>query len=183
MRRRRRVLHGRVAELLLARPSAWESEPERIAYHWTCAEEPGKALAYWERAGRRALKQAAFLEAAEHFRRRSRRSTRPARRQGDELQRGELLTDWGAALQAGRTPAAGVTRSTPAPGRLVCGRRPRRVVPVVRGEFLFHIARAQYAKALVLADEMLAMGRQSRGLDGARRATSIRRCRTCCGAN
>jgi class 3 adenylate cyclase/tetratricopeptide (TPR) repeat protein len=163
LRRRRRDLHERVAELLAERSApAWESEPERIAYHWSCARQPAKALTYWELAGRRALKHAAFLEAAEHFRRslEALDEARPGA-EGD-LQRGELLTQLGAALQAGRTPAAGV-QEIYANARSAwerAGRR-ERLVPVIRGQFLFHLARARYADALPLAEEILAMGQQS----------------------
>jgi class 3 adenylate cyclase/tetratricopeptide (TPR) repeat protein len=162
LRRRRRDLHGRVAELLVDRgPSAFEAEPERIAHHWSCAGEPAKALAYWELAGRRALKRAAFLEAAEHFRHglEALDSARPGP-EGD-AERGELLTHLGAALQAGRTPAAGVDVIY-AQARHAWERagKPERLVPVIRGQYLFHLARAEYPAALELADEMLAMGEQ-----------------------
>ena len=42
---------------------------ERIAHHLASAGQHSEALFYWDQAGRRALKRAAFLEAAEHFRR------------------------------------------------------------------------------------------------------------------
>ena len=124
--------------------------------------QPARALAYWELAGRRALKHAAFLEAAEHFRRslEALDEARPGS-QGD-LQRGELLTQLGAALQAGRTPAAAVDEIyAQARSAWVRAGKPERLVPVIRGQFLFHLARAQFAEALPLAEEILAMGRQS----------------------
>ncbi|HWX96963.1 MAG TPA: adenylate/guanylate cyclase domain-containing protein [Solirubrobacteraceae bacterium] len=160
LRRRRSVLHGRVAELLVARsPSAWESEPERVAHHWSSAGHPAKALAYWQLAGQKALKRAAFLEAAEHFRRgvEALDAARPA--PDGDLERGDMLTHLGAALQAGRTPAANVDVIY-ARARDAClraGRR-ERLVPVIRGQYLFHLARAEFPQALELADEMLAMG-------------------------
>jgi len=162
LRRRRRSLHASVAELLLGhRPSAWESEPERIAHHWSCAGEPAKALPCWERAGRRALERAAFLEAAEHFRRalEALDAFRPA--PDGDLERGELLARIGATLQAGRTPAASVDEiyaQARAAVKHTGGRE--RLIPVIRGEYLFHVARAEYGAALELAEEMLSMGRR-----------------------
>jgi class 3 adenylate cyclase/tetratricopeptide (TPR) repeat protein len=160
LRRRRRDLHGRVAEMLVARrPAALESEPERIAHHWSSAGQPAKALSYWELAGQRALKRAAFLEAAEHFRRglEALDAARPA--PDADLERGDILTHLGAALQAGRTPAASVDviYAKAREAVLHAGRR-ERLIPVIRGQYLFHLTRAEYPAALEFAEEMLAMG-------------------------
>jgi class 3 adenylate cyclase/tetratricopeptide (TPR) repeat protein len=155
VRRRRKVLHGRVAELLSSRGRiAWESEPERVAYHWEAAGELRKAAMYWERAGRRALEQAAFHEAAAHFQR-AVETLGEIPGDGDEALRGELLSDWGAAVQAGSTPAAEVTAIYARARRALSGGTAAQLVPVVRGEFLFHNARAQYDTSLLLAREML----------------------------
>ena len=58
------------------------------------------------------------------------------------------------------------------------------LVPIVRGEFLFHNARSEYDKALVLAAEMLALAEaaDSKALEGGGPVLSPAR-RTCCGAN
>ena len=70
LRRRRQALHGHVAGVLTERfSSVVEREPELVAHHWDYAAEPEKAAGYWHAAGMRALERAAFLEAAEHFRR------------------------------------------------------------------------------------------------------------------
>ena len=68
----------------------------------------------------------------------------------------------GAALQAGRTPAAagvdviyGQARSS-----FEHSARREQLIPVIRGEYLFHVARAEYDAALDLAQEMLGMARQ-----------------------
>ncbi len=161
VRRRRHVLHGRVAELLSSRGRiAWESEPERIAYHWEAAGELRKAAVCWERAGRRALEQAAFHEAAEHFRH-AVEALDAIPGAGDDLLRGELLSDWGAAVQAGSTPAAEVTGIYARARASLSGGTAVQLVPVVRGEFLFHNARAEYDKALARAREMLALAKSA----------------------
>jgi tetratricopeptide (TPR) repeat protein len=164
LHRRRRLLHGQVAELLGSRRSpAWQAQPEVIAHHWSSAGQPEKALGYWERAGRRALDRASFLEAAEHFRRAVVALDEAHPPPAKDLERGELLTHWGASLQAGRTPAADVreiyTRARETYSR---AERPERLVPVLRGQFLFHSARAEYGAAHDVAKEMLALG-ESRG--------------------
>lgn len=167
LRSNRRALHGRVAELLLARgASAVESEPELIAHHLSSAARPAEALPYWTQAGTRALKRAAFQEAAEHFRHalESLGAVRPGP-EGD-LERGDLLTHLGVALQAGRTPAASVDVIY-ADARSAFERAGtyEQLVPVIRGQCLFHLIRAEYGSALALAEEMLAPGQ-----DGADRA-------------
>ena len=159
LRGRRRALHGRVAELLAARGrSPRERDPERIAQHWSRAGQPAEAMAYWELAGRRALRRAAFPEATEHFRNalEALDIARPGREA--DLERGDLLTDIGAALQAGRSPAADVdvTYARARSAYAQAGQR-ERLIPVIRGQWLFHLIRAEYEPALALGEEMLAM--------------------------
>jgi class 3 adenylate cyclase/tetratricopeptide (TPR) repeat protein len=159
LRRQRCALHGRVAELLSDHATpAWEAEPERIAHHFSRAEQPARAVEYWREAGMRALKRAAFLEATEHFRRgiESLDAARPA--PDSDAERGELLTHLAAAAQAGRSPAADVdgtyVRARSAYER--AGSR-EQLMPVIRGQWMFHLARAEYPAALTLAEEMLAL--------------------------
>jgi class 3 adenylate cyclase len=170
VRRRRQVLHRRVAELLSSRGRvAWEAEPERIAYHWAAAGQTWEAVTCWAAAGHRELEQAAFHEAAEHFRRAVEELEGEALDAEKELLRGELLTDWGASLQAGTTPAADVI-DIYAPARQTFARigAAAQLVPIVRGEFLYHNARAEYDTALLRAREMLdiAASAGSKALEG-----------------
>ena len=160
LRRRRRVLHARVAELLAAQePLARGAEPEVIAHHFSRADRPDQAVPYWRLAGSRALRRAAFEEAAEHFRR-ALDSLERAEATGAGVERADLLVHRGAALQAGRGYAAnGVEAAyTAARAALRPDRDRERLVPVIRGQWMFHLARAEYDSAMALADEMLAMG-------------------------
>jgi tetratricopeptide (TPR) repeat protein len=160
LRPRRRILHARVAELLAERwLSTAEAEPERIAHHWSCAGEPAKALAYWQLAGTRALRRAAFLEAAEHFRRgvESLNAARPGA-DGD-VERADMLTHLAAAVQAGQTPAAEVKGIYETARSAYEGaERQVALVPVIRGQWVFHLLRAEYMPALKAAEEMLMLG-------------------------
>jgi len=62
-------LHARVAETLVDRFSAIaDLRPELVAFHYTEAGNPEKAIAHWLQAGQRALERFANLEAREHFR-------------------------------------------------------------------------------------------------------------------
>jgi class 3 adenylate cyclase/tetratricopeptide (TPR) repeat protein len=161
LRRRRRALHGHIAEILMGSFAAVaEREPEVIAHHWSCAAEPAKAVEYWHAAGTRALERAAFLEAAEHFRRGFEALDATGPDPGDDLQRIDFLTHLAASLQAGGGYAASGVHAAYAKARSGCerARNHDRLLPVIRGQWMFHIVRAQYGAALDLANEMLVLG-------------------------
>jgi class 3 adenylate cyclase/tetratricopeptide (TPR) repeat protein/ABC-type transport system involved in cytochrome c biogenesis ATPase subunit len=161
LRRRRHVLHARVADVL-SRDFAdvTEREPEIVARHWTSAAEPAKATAYWHAAGRRALERAAFQEAAEHFRRglEALEDAQP----GDEAERvrADLLTHRAASLQAAYGYGfSGVDESyLRARSAYAQAGADDRLDAVIRGEWMFHLLRGQYPAALELAREMLERG-------------------------
>jgi class 3 adenylate cyclase/tetratricopeptide (TPR) repeat protein len=160
LRRRRRELHQRVAETLVwGVPDVFEREPELVARHWSAADEPGRAVPFWHRAGTRALERAAYLEAAEHFRRGLEALDAADPDCSASLEHIDFLTHIGASLQAGRGYAAAGVEQAYARARTACGgiRSDDRLIPVIRGEWMLHLLRAEYATALELADEMLAL--------------------------
>ena len=66
--RTRQRYHEQVAQLLETRfPEMVESRPEVIAHHYTEAGRGQQALAYWQRAGQRALERSAHAEAIGHL--------------------------------------------------------------------------------------------------------------------
>jgi tetratricopeptide (TPR) repeat protein len=66
--RRRREIHGRIAEVLESRfPDRTEREPELLARHFTEAKLPDKAAPYWREAGKLASSRSGYAEAAHHF--------------------------------------------------------------------------------------------------------------------
>jgi class 3 adenylate cyclase/tetratricopeptide (TPR) repeat protein len=164
LRGRRRSLHCRAAEVL-ARGSVplAAHRPEVIAHHWDAAAEPAKAVRYWHQAGTRALERAAFLEAAEHFRRGLEALDARGSAGDDDLERVDFLTHLAASLQAGRGYAAAGAQDAYAEARRRCERAGNldRMLAVIRGEWLFYLLRSDYGAALDLADEMLALGARS----------------------
>ena len=161
LRRRRHALHGRVADILVRSfAEVAEREPEVVAHHWSCAAEPAKATPFWHAAGTRALERAAYLEAAEHFRRGSEALDATGPHPGDDLEHVDFLTHLAASLQAGRGYAASGVDDAYARARTACERAGNddRLVSVIRGQWMFHLLRGQYGTALELADEMLALG-------------------------
>ena len=68
LRRTRQQCHKKVAELLITRfPDVVETEPEVVAHHFTEAGDPEPAALYWYKAGDRASRRSANLEAVEHL--------------------------------------------------------------------------------------------------------------------
>jgi predicted ATPase len=60
--------HRRVAQVLEARyPETCETQPERLAHHYTEAGLIAQAIPYWWRAGQRALERSASVEAISHL--------------------------------------------------------------------------------------------------------------------
>jgi tetratricopeptide (TPR) repeat protein len=161
LRRRRRELHARVAETLIRSfPEMVEREPELVARHWSSAHQHARAVRYWHAAGVRALERAAYLEAADDFRRGLAALDATDRQAADGLEHVDFLTHIGASLQAGRGYAAAEVAETYARARKACERlrNDDPLVPVLRGQWMFHLLRGEYETALQLADEMLALG-------------------------
>ena len=163
LRRRRQELHARVAHALVADfPARAEREPELVAYHFSCAAAPREAARYWHAAGIRALERAAFVEAAEHFRRGLEALAEAPSEPDTEDRRADFLTHLGAALQAGHGYAApGVEEAyAPARARWQAIGDDERLSAVIRGQWMFHLVAADYDSAYELAEEMLSLAAQ-----------------------
>jgi class 3 adenylate cyclase/predicted ATPase len=161
LHRRRHALHARVADTLVRSfAEVAEGQPEVVAHHWSCAAQPAKAISFWHAAGVRALERAAYVEAAEHFRRGVESLDETGPHPGSDREQVDLLTHLAASLQAGRGYAASGVDDAYARARTACERakNEHRVVSVIRGQWMFHLLRGQYGTALELADEMLTLG-------------------------
>jgi class 3 adenylate cyclase/tetratricopeptide (TPR) repeat protein len=70
LKRTRQQYHRQVAKLLEDRfPEVANTQPELVARHYTEANCPALAIAYWHKAGMAAARQSANLEAIDQFRR------------------------------------------------------------------------------------------------------------------
>jgi class 3 adenylate cyclase/predicted ATPase len=68
LRKRRRELHGMVADVLLREfPETVEAHPEVAAPHFSESGRIDEAIAHWRKAGARAVAQHAMHEAIEHY--------------------------------------------------------------------------------------------------------------------
>ena len=70
LKRTRQQYHQQAAKLLEDRfPEMASTQPELVAHHYTEANCPAQAIAYWHKAGAAAASQSANLEAIDQFRR------------------------------------------------------------------------------------------------------------------
>ncbi len=64
----RQQYHQRIAQVLEAQfPETAETQPELLAHHYTEAGLSEQAIAYWQRAGQRAIERSAHVEAIGHL--------------------------------------------------------------------------------------------------------------------
>jgi class 3 adenylate cyclase/tetratricopeptide (TPR) repeat protein len=165
LHRRRQVLHGEVAAVLTRRfPAVADREPEVVARHLVRAAQHAEARRYWHTAGLRALERAAFLEAAEHFRRGLEAVDAAGVGPDGDDERIHLLTWRGASLQAAHGYAVAGAKEAYVRARQLGARTSAsdHVVSITRGEWAFYLLRAEYGQALALGTEMLALA-QAKG--------------------
>jgi predicted ATPase len=68
LRSQRQVLHARLGTMLKERfPEIAVTEPETFAHHYTQAGLHDLAIDYWHKAGERALRRSAMVEAVQHL--------------------------------------------------------------------------------------------------------------------
>jgi class 3 adenylate cyclase/predicted ATPase len=68
LRSKRQQVHQRIAQIFEERfPETAETHPELLAHHYTAANLKAEAIMYWRKAGERAAKRSANLEAVSHL--------------------------------------------------------------------------------------------------------------------
>lgn len=161
LRRDRRQLHARVAELLtVAHPETAVAQPELVAHHFSRAGEHRHAIACWERAGHRALANAAFAEAIEHFGRGLEAFGRLTIDDRSPQQELALLLPLAAARQAAKSYA------DPEAENIYLRAEELSVeldddqsrVSVLRGQWMLYLNSARYERAAEVADRLLRLG-------------------------
>jgi predicted ATPase len=165
LRSTRQQYHRRIAQVLEARfPETVETQPELLAHHYTEAALYEPAVAYWQRAGQRALARSAHLEAISHV------TTgiellqtlpeTPTRTQ----QALPLYIALGAALQIAKGLAAPEVEQAYTQAYALCqqvGETPE-LIPVLYGLWLFYIARSQLHTARELGETLLRLAQHAR---------------------
>jgi predicted ATPase len=158
LKRTRQQYHQQVAKLLEDRfPEVAGTQPELVAHHYTEANCPAQAIAYWHKAGLAAASKSANLEAIDQFR----RGLALVEALSDPRERAERELD----LQMALGPALFATKSWSQPdiGRTyaraweLCrqlGDDPRGFT-ALRGLMLYHMNLLEMETALHLGEEAL----------------------------
>jgi predicted ATPase len=163
LRGRRQQLHARIAAVLEEQfPAVPEFQPELLAHHYTQAGLAEPAIEYWRKAGQRASARSAPTEAVGHFTKGLELlSTVPAspERHRQEL---DLQTALGGALIAAKGYSAPETGRAFARARELCAEidDPGQLFPVLFGQWLFHLLRAELAITREVADQMLRLAQE-----------------------
>jgi len=158
LKRTRQQYHERAAKLLEDRfPEVASTQLELAAHHYTEANGPTQAIAYWLRAGTAAAKQSANVEAIDHYR----RGLALVEALSDMHERAERELD----LQLALGPALHATKSYSHPdlGRAytraweLCHQLGdhSREFTALRGLQLYHLNRAEVEKSQHFAEEAL----------------------------
>src|SRR5262245_34153552 len=165
----RQQLHQRTAQVLEAQFSeVVATQPELLAHHLTEAGHPEQAVAYWQRAGERAVGRSANLEAISHL------TTGLAVLQTlpettERIQQELLLqTTLGPALMNTKGFASSEAERVYARARALCSRvgETPQLFSVLRGLWQFYNGRGAYQTARELGEQCLQLAQQ--GHDTAR---------------
>jgi predicted ATPase len=158
LKSRRQQLHGRIAGVLERRFSeAARVQPDLLARHCTEAGLTEKAVEYWYQAGQRASERSALAEAISHFGKSLELLATlpdPSARVEREV---DLQIALGGALISTKGHAAPETGRAYARAQELCrqiGDRGR-LFPLLFGQWVFHVVRAEHADAREIAEDLL----------------------------
>jgi len=168
LRGQRQELHARIGMVLEERfPEITEAQPELLAYHFTEAGVPGRAIEWWRRAGERALSKSANVEAASHLAKGiTAVHTLPAEPERDRLEL-TLSVPLGSATRAVKGQGAPETLRvfTHARALLTSGGPLREKIFVLYGLWGVHWIRSEHLDAHALASEAINLTSESGQLE------------------
>ena len=158
LRSRRQQFHRRIGQTLVERfPEVAEAEPALIAQHYTEADIGEQAIAFWQKAGQRAVERSANLEAIAHLTKGLEvLKTQPETSARDE-QELALQTAIGVPLSAVKGMAAPEVERAYARARQLClqvGDAPR-LFPALYGLWWFYEVKPDLRAAYELAQQLL----------------------------
>jgi predicted ATPase len=161
LRSRRQPLHGRIAATLEDRfPEIVLAQPALLAQHCVEAGLAEKAVGYWLKAGQQAMDRSAMAEAAAQL------------RKGLEVLAGLPDGPWSQQQELDLQIALGVALSatvgwSTAEAEKIHGRvrrlaeqldRPEHLVPLMWGQFAFHLVRSEHRLALAIGERLEQIG-------------------------
>jgi class 3 adenylate cyclase/tetratricopeptide (TPR) repeat protein len=158
LKRTRQQYHQQVAKLLEDRfPEVVSTQPELVAHHYTEANSPAQAIAYWLKAGTASATQFANVEAIDQFGKGLELVAAlpdPRQRAEEEL---TLLMAFGPALFATKAYSHPDIGRTYARAWELCEQLgdDTRGFTALRGLYLHHLGRAELTKSRHFAEEAL----------------------------
>jgi class 3 adenylate cyclase/tetratricopeptide (TPR) repeat protein len=157
LRSRRQQLHSRIAATLEGQfPEIVETHPEILARHCAEAGLVEKAAGYWLRAGDQAIQRWAMVEAVSQLRKGLDLVSRMPDNDARQEQELNLQIKIGHALFATKGYAAPESGEAFGRARQACeqlNRQPK--LDILKGQFVFHIARGELEEAEHQADVVL----------------------------
>ncbi len=163
LKSKRQRVHARIAEILEQRfPDTVETEPELLAYHYAEAGLAQPAVDHWLRAGKRAVRRSAHLEAIAHLEKGLaflEALPDPANRLRREI---DLQIARGMALLPLKGQAAPEVGEAYARARELCERtgETSKLYSVLQGLWHFHVVRAELGRARELAERCYIMAQR-----------------------
>jgi predicted ATPase len=159
----RQQYHHQVAQVFVAQsPLLAETQPERIAHHYTEAGATALAIPYWQRASRRAVERSAHAEALSHLTNGlALIKTLPMTLESTQ-QELDLQVTLGSALAVTKgytTPEVGHAYAR---AHELCGHveDASQRLPVLLGLWRFYAGRAEFQPARELEEELLTLAQQ-----------------------
>ncbi|MGE0823297.1 MAG: adenylate/guanylate cyclase domain-containing protein [Candidatus Binatia bacterium] len=163
LKSKRQQLHQQIAQVLEQQfPETVETQPELIAHHYTEAVLVVQAIPYWQKAGQRASRRSANVEAISHLTRGLELlKTLPDMPEHAQQELG-LQIILGPALVAIKGFGAPEVEQTYTRARELCrqlGETPQ-LFPVLRGLQAFYVVREQYKTARELGEQLLSVAQR-----------------------
>jgi predicted ATPase len=163
LRSARQEVHRQIAQVLETRfATIAEVQPERLAHHYTEAGLGAQAVAYWQRAGQRAMEHSAPVEAISHLTRGLEVLTAMPETPEHIQQELDLQILLSAAWTQTKGWAAPEVGQVYARARELCqglGESPQ-VLAVLLGQFVGYLQRAELQTAQELATHLLTVAQQ-----------------------
>ena len=158
LRNQRQQLHKRIAFTIEGQfPEIAETKPELLAHHHTLAGLTKQAIDYWQRAGGRAAKRSANVEAAAHFAR-GLTLIQDLPQSEDRLRLEiQFQTAIGVTMMATKGWGAPEVIQAYSAAKILCERLgdPSELFTVLRGEGLYHMISGNFRAADELARQCM----------------------------
>jgi class 3 adenylate cyclase/DNA-binding SARP family transcriptional activator/predicted ATPase len=161
LRSKRQELHGRVAYVLEEQwPETAETQPELLAHHCVQAGLVERAIAYYAQAGQRAIVRSAMAEAIAQLKKGLELLIGVPDSVSRQRQELELQISLGRALTMALGYAAPAVGETYTRARTLCEKlgRPPEIMPVLYGQYVYHLLRGPLFLARALAADFLKQG-------------------------